>query len=96
MKKPRRITDVDRMLSFDDSLKRAIGETVKARRRTVRRFGRLEIVIVEETDEPTKVYLTNGADDGAVVEATSMELAQAANAVHELLTNPPPIKRRGR
>ena len=92
----RRITDVDRMLAHEDGIKRVLGETEKARRRTVRKFGRLEVVIVEETGEVTKVYLTNGAEEGAVVEATASELAQAASAVRETLSNLPPIKRRAR
>jgi hypothetical protein len=97
VKPPRHINPVDRLLAHEDGIKRAIGETKKARRRTVRRFGRLEIVIVEESGEPTKVYLTNDADiSGSVVEATAGELALAATAVRELLADPPPIKRRPR
>jgi hypothetical protein len=92
----RRINEVDRMLSHEDGLKRVLGETVKARRRTVRRFGKLEVVIVEETGEPTKVYLTNGAEEGAVVEATANELIEASGTVLKLLADPPPIKRRAR
>ena len=92
----RRINEVDRMLAHEDGIKRVLGETKKARRRTVRKFGRLEVIIVEETDEQTKVYLTNGAEEGAVVEATVTDLAQAVSADHELLAYPPPIKRRAR
>ena len=92
----RRITDVDRMLAHEDGIKRVLGETAKARRRTVRKFGRLEVIIVEETGEPTKVYLTNGAEEGAVVEATVSELVQAMAGINDVLANPPPIKRRAR
>ena len=88
----RRIDEIDRMLAYEDGIKRVIGETVKARRRTVLRFGQLEVVVVEETGEQTKVYLSN--DEGSITEATAAELASAAAAVRELLANPPPIKRR--
>lgn len=94
---PRRINDVDRMLAFEDNLKQVTGETVKARRRTVRQFGQLQVIIVEETGEHTKVYLSNG--DAQVIEATeatASELAQAAEAVRKALAKPPPIKRRTR
>jgi hypothetical protein len=90
----RPITDVDRMLAHDDKITRAIGETVKARRRTHLRFGQLTVVVVEQTDEPTQLYLTNGAEDAQIVEATSTELTDAATAVRKLLSRPPPIKRR--
>ncbi len=95
----RRITDVDRMLLFEDRL---TGETKKSRRRTVRRFGQLEVVVVEETDKPTKLYLCNFDRESRlmgrceIVEVTMNELEQAAAAVRELLANPPPIKRRAR
>ena len=88
----RRINTVDRMLSHEDGMKRVIGETVKAHRRTVLRFGQLEVVVVEEPGEQTKVYLSN--DDDSITEATAAELASAAAAVRVLLANPLPIKRR--
>ena len=50
---PRRITDVDHLLSFEDGIKHATGETVNARRRTVRKFGKLKVIVIEETGEPT-------------------------------------------
>lgn len=90
----RKINDVDRMLSFEDVVKRSTGKTSKARRRTVRKFGQLEVVVVEETDEPTQVFLANG--DAVIVRATVGELEQAAASVREILSNPPPIKRRSR
>ena len=93
-KPPRPITDVDRVLAYDDKLALAIGDTVKARRRTHRRCGRIDVIIVETTDEPTKVYLSEGEQDSVIVEVTADELTQAAASVRELLANPPPIKRK--
>jgi len=93
--KSRPLTAVDRLLAYGDQLGRALGDTLKARRRTHRRFGKLDVVIVEQTGEPTKVYLTNGTD-ATVVEATASELTQAAAAIQELMANPPPVKRRSR
>jgi hypothetical protein len=92
-RKTRPLTAVDKLLAYGDSIDRALGETSKARRRTHRRFGKLDVVLVEQTDEPTVVYLTNGGD-ADIVEATAGELAEAAAAVKELLTNPPPVKRK--
>lgn len=88
MTKPRPITPVDRMLSWSDQ---ATGDSPKARRRTHRRFGKLDLVIVERTDEPTTVYLTN--EEGVIVESTAAELLQAAAAVRLLLESRPPVKR---
>jgi hypothetical protein len=85
----RRITDVDRMLAFEDGINRTIDKPIKGRRRTVRKFGQLEVIVVEETGESTQVYLTNG--DGVIVEMTASELAEAAATVRELLANPPPM-----
>lgn len=93
-KSPRPLTAVDRALAYGDKLSLAIGETVKARRRTHYRFGRLDVVVVETTDEPTKVYLTRDEPNPDIVEVTAGELAQAAAAVGELLGSPPPIKRK--
>lgn len=86
----RPITEVDRMLAHGDR----IAGKPSARRRTHLRFGKLEIVLVEETAEPTLVYLTNGED--VIVEATAGEMIRAASAVQELLANPPPMKRNPR
>jgi hypothetical protein len=90
MKKPRPITDVDRLLAYGDR----IAGKPPARRRTHFRFGKLEVIVIEEASEPTTVYLANR--DGAIVEATAAELAEAANAVLKLLANPPPMKRTSR
>ena len=92
--KPRPITAVDRMLAWSDEADRAIGDAPKVRRRTHRRFGKLDLVVVEKMNEPTIVYLTNG--EGVIVEAKAAELLKAADAVRELLANPPPVKRRSR
>lgn len=91
--KSRPITDIDRMLAAGDRIDRAIGKPpTKDRRRTHLRFGKLVLVVVEQTGEPTIVYLTNG--EGVIVEATTSELAEAANAVQKILENPPPTKPR--
>ncbi len=92
-KPPRPITGVDRMLAHEDAVTRSLGDTVKARRRTRLQFGKLEVILVETTDEPTMVYLANGEH---IVEATAGELSDAAAGVAKLLSNPPPIKRRPR
>lgn len=94
MKKARPITSVDRMLAWSDGFEDAIGEPRRARRRTHRRFGKLDVVVVETTGEPTVVYLTNEED--VIVEARPKELLDAADAVRDLLANPPPIKRKAR
>ena len=92
-KQPRPITPVDRMLAWSDDAERAIGDEPKARRRTHRRFGKLDVVIIERTGEPTIVYLTN--DEGSeIIEAKAADLLEAADAVRDLLANPPPIKRK--
>ena len=87
--KARPITAVDRMLSWSDQV---TGDSPKARRRTHRRFGKLDLVVVETTGEPTIVYLTN--DEGVIVESTAAELLQAAAAVRLLLESRPPVKRK--
>jgi len=94
---PRPLTAVDRMLAWSDDNDRAaadagFGDPPKARRRTHRRFGQLDVVVVERTDASTVVYLTN--DEGVIVEAKASELIEAVAAVQELLANPPPIRRR--
>jgi len=91
--KPRRITSVDRLLAYEDDFKRVMGETKQARRRTVRQFGKLGVIIVEETGEPTKLYLYGTDDDSVIVETTASELERATSGVREVLANPPPIKR---
>lgn len=91
--KLRPITGADRALAHGDRLTRAIGDTVKPRRRTHFKFGKLEVVVVETSGEPTTVYLTNGEQSADLVEATAAELAQAAAAVQQILSNPP-IKRK--
>ena len=91
MKKPRPITDVDRLLAYGDR----IAGKPPARRRTHFRFGKLEVIVIEEASEPTTVYLAN-RDEAVIVEATAAELAEAANAVLKLLANPPPMKRTSR
>jgi hypothetical protein len=93
---PRPLTEIDRMLAFGDALDAAGGETPKARRRTHRRFGHLDVIVIEVTGEATKVYLSNTEDGSAIVEATALELAQTAAAVAELLANPPPTKKKSR
>ena len=95
MKPPRLITGVDRMLAWSDRADRALGEPAKSRRRTHLRFGKLDLIVVEVTGEPTVVYLTNGSD-ATIVEASAGELAEAADAVRTLMANPPPLKRRTR
>ena len=85
--KPRPITAVDRMLAWADK-----ADPPKARRRTHYRFGKLDLVVIERTDEPTTVYLTN--DEGVIVESTVAELLQAAAAVRLLLESRPPVKRK--
>ena len=85
--KPRPITAVDRMLAWADK-----ADPPKSRRRTHRRFGKLDIVVIERAGEPTVVYLTN--DEGVIVEATVAELLQAAAAVRLLLESRPPVKRK--
>lgn len=87
----RPITPVDRMLAWSDRVERAIGDEPKVRRRTHRRFGKLDVVVIERTGEPTVVYLTNEED--VIVEAKAKELVDAARFVEELLRNPPPARR---
>ena len=92
-KKPRPLTHIDRVLAYGDRMDRSLGQAhAAARRRTHFRFGALDVVIVEETNQPTKVYLENEGSD-ALVETTAADLAEAANAVLKLLANPPPMKR---
>ena len=88
----RPITPVDRMLAWSDDAERATGDEPKARRRTHRRFDKLDLVVVEQEGEPTVIYLTN--EEGVIVEATVADLFDASDAVRELLTNPPPVKRK--
>ncbi len=83
MKSPRPITAVDRMLAYADR----VDGTAEPRRRTHRRFGQLDVVVVERDGAPTVVYLTN--DEGVIVEATAAELLQAASAVRLVLETPP-------
>lgn len=90
--KTRPITPVDRMLAWSDDMERTMGDVPKARRRTHRKFGKLDVVVVERTGEPTIVYLTNEED--VIVEAKVKELFDAADAVRELLANPPPVRRK--
>lgn len=90
MKSPRPITAVDRMLAWAD---RADPGRVRAhRRRTHRRFGKLDLVVFEHAGEATTVYLSN--DEGVIIEATVEELLQAADAVRDLLEKPPPVRRK--
>ena len=89
--KTRPITAVDRMLAYADK----VDGTAEPRRRTHRRFGQLDVVVVERDGAPTVVYLTNGSD-ATIVEASAGELAEAADAVRTLMANPPPLKRRTR
>ena len=93
MTKPRPITAVDRVLAYGDKIAVAIGEAVKARRRTHRRCGQLDVIVVETAGEPTKVYLTHGEADSDILELTAVELAETAAVVRDLLEKPPPIKR---
>lgn len=93
-KKVRPITPVDRMLAWSDSADRASGEKPKARRRTHRRFGQLDVVVIYRSGEPTIVYLTN--DEGVIVEAKASELIAAADAVREAMTHPSPSRRKSR
>lgn len=91
--RPRTITTADRALAYADRLDRALDNPPKDRRRTHFRFGKLDVVVVEQAGEPTTVYLEE-ADSDVVVEATAAELAQAAAAVVDLLTNPPPTRKK--
>ena len=93
MSKVRPITEVDRMLGYQDRLDRATGERVKARRRTRRKFGQLEVVVVETANEPTRLFLSNGSF-ADIVEATPAELEKVAAAVRVILADPPPIRRK--
>lgn len=92
MKKPRPITAVDRMLAWVDRVdpstrvEAARAGHPYARRRTHRRFGQLDLVVVEQTDVPTVVYLSN--DEGVIVETTATDMLEAADAVRDLLTRP--------
>lgn len=89
MKKAARpITPVDRMLAWSDGVERAIGDEPKGRRRTHRRFGKLDLVVIERSGEPTVVYLSN--DEGVIVEARPSELFDAAETVREVLAKLPP------
>lgn len=89
----RPITGTDRMLAYGDRIARAFGMVSKSRRRTHWRFGRLNVILVEEAGEPTMVYLENEGD-GAIIQATATELGEAAAAVQKLLANPPPVRRK--
>ena len=90
----RRITATDRMLAHADKLARAAGEVVGSRRRTHRRLGDIDVVLVEQAGEPTAVYLSDVGDDGVIVELTAERLFEVATLVRELLAAPPPVKRR--
>lgn len=91
---PRHITAVDRVLAYGDRIAVAVGDAVKARRRTHRRCGELDVVVVETAGEPTVVYLTQGEPESPIIETTDSELTEAAAFVRELMTKPPPIKRK--
>lgn len=94
--KVRPITPVDRMLAFGDKLHREVAESLKGRRRTTITAGQLTAVVVELAGEPTTVFLTNGPEDAAIVEATATELSEVAAGVRKLLSDPPPRRRRPR
>jgi hypothetical protein len=93
-KPPRPITAVDRVLAYGDQLAVAAGDPVRARRRTHRRCGQLDVIVVETAGESTTVYLTHAAMDSAIIEVTVAELDEAAAVVRELMTKPPPVKRK--
>jgi len=94
VKPPRPITAVDRVLAYGDQIAVAAGDAVKARRRTHRRCGSLDVIVVETSGEPTTVYLTHGEMDSAIIETTGSELVEAAAFVRELMTKPPPVRRK--
>jgi hypothetical protein len=81
------------MLAHGDRIRHAGAEPIKARRRTALKFGQLTVVVVEQIDEPTEVFLSNGEHDPAIVEATAAELSEAAKAVSKILAAPPPRRR---
>jgi hypothetical protein len=93
--KPRRITPIDRLLAWADRAEAAAGEAPKARRRTHHRAGKLDVVIVERTGEPTIVYVSEGDEPSPVIiQASAADLIEAAAFVREAIGRPPPVKRR--
>ena len=72
-------TAVDRMLAWvaDAYL------TEEPERRHHQRFGQVDVVVVERSGEPTKVFLANA--EGVIVEATAGELLDAADFVRVLM-----------
>jgi hypothetical protein len=69
----RRITSVDRFLRWSDDSERAVDPEKKttktSRRRSACRIDKgIDVVVIEETDEPTKVFLGEG--ESSVFELT--------------------------
>jgi len=92
MKPPRPLTPVDRLLAWADRSDQAAGIINKARRRTHRRCGKLDVVVVEQTGESTVVYLSEG--DDTILSASAADLVEAAAFVREAIGRPPPVRRR--
>jgi len=91
----RRITDVDRMLRWSDDMDRALDRPKRARRRHHRRIDDFDVIVVEETGQPTMVYLAE-PDSSAGFELNVEQLRRVSQFVEEILKQPPPIKRRSR
>jgi hypothetical protein len=92
--KTRPITAIDRMLAWSDSADRATGGVPVVRRRTHRRIGQLDLVVVEQDGSHTIAYLSN--DEGVIVEASATALLEAADVVRDLLAKPPVGSKRRR
>lgn len=92
--KVRPLTAADRFLAYERDADRAIGrKDDKPRRRTHRRVGAMDVIVIEEAGAPTRVLLAEGPD-GAIIETTVAYLRQALAHVEEVISQPPPTRRK--
>jgi len=95
---PPRLTAIDRFLHWERQHDRALELPDRPRRRTHRRAGKLDVVIVEEQDRPTRVLLSEAEDvhrGAPILEMTVAELRQALAHAEEAMARPPPRGKRG-
>jgi hypothetical protein len=96
----RRITAADRLLKYERDLDAALGNPAEEglMRRTARRAGELDVVVVEQPGASSRVFLSeaDAGDWGDLLETTVEDLRLALRQVEEILARPPERGRKRR
>jgi hypothetical protein len=97
MTRVRPITPADRFLAWERDFDRGLDKapSTRPRRRSHRRAGTLDIVVIEELDRPTRILLCEGGEKSGdpFIETTVERLRQALAYIDEIVAQPPPRKK---